>query len=104
MELAVIQSKGFILGKVSSARYANQSGLQQVVVTLKDTCGNWGPKKGWALPPSAESVQDGDFVCLLIGAENITIIRPQKDHISVIIITAPPLQPEQPTNVPHDFL
>jgi len=104
MELAVIQSKGFILGKVSSARYADRGGLQQVVVTLKDTCGNWGPKKGWALPPSAESVQDGDFVCLLIGAENITIIRPQKDHFSVIIITAPPLQPEQPTNVPHDFL
>ncbi|KAK3353751.1 heterokaryon incompatibility protein-domain-containing protein [Lasiosphaeria hispida] len=103
MEMAEIRGEGSVLGRVSRASYTDRVHQQQVIITLKDASGNLGPEKEWTLPPTVP-VQVGDLVCLLSGAMNPTIIRPQKDHFSVMIIAAPCL-PEQPTtNVLYEFL
>jgi hypothetical protein len=104
-EIAVIMSKGCVLGQVSSEGDAVRDGRLQVIITLKNTSGYLGPKRKWTLQTSAIPIQVGDLVCLLHGAPKPTIIRPCKDHFSVIMIAVPLLQPEQPiTSFPHDFL
>ncbi|KAH6847216.1 heterokaryon incompatibility protein-domain-containing protein [Chaetomium sp. MPI-CAGE-AT-0009] len=106
MELAIIRSKGLVLGYISaSTGYADQDGRHKVTVILVDAYGNLSPEKEWSLPPSAESVEVGDLVCLLGTGASPTIVRSQKDHFSVIMIATPYLQSEQPTsNISHDFL
>jgi alkylhydroperoxidase family enzyme len=103
MELAVIRSKGLILGHISS-NHAGRDGRQQVAIALVDASGKLFSKI-WSLPPSTESVEAGDLICLLGRATSPTIIRSQKDHFSVIMITTPPLEPTQSTSdILHDFL
>jgi tetratricopeptide (TPR) repeat protein len=104
-DVAVIKSKGFILGQVSLTERADRDDRQHVVITSKDPSEHLEPKRKWTLQPSAKPIQVGDLVCSLQGAAKPTIIRLCKDHFSVIRITAPPLQSEQPTiNFPHEFL
>ena len=104
IEMAVIESKGYILGKVSSVGGIDRNDRREVVITSKDKFGDLEPERKWTLQPSAKSVQVGDLVCLLCGASKPTIIRVCKDHFSIVMISAP-LQPEQPiTSFPHDFL
>ncbi|CZR58311.1 related to heterokaryon incompatibility protein [Phialocephala subalpina] len=122
-EMAVIKSKGCILGQVSSVK----SGIawddrQNVDISFKNTPGqplymeNWNAH--WTLQASAKPIQEGDLVCLLQGASKPTIIRLCKDHFTVIMIAATPREeigtesrsvsaPElfqSITVFPHDFL
>jgi ankyrin repeat protein len=114
-EMAVIKSKGCILGKVFSVD-ADHDDRQRVVITSKDAAGHLGPERKWTLQPSAKSVQVNDIVCFLHGAPKSTIIRLCKDHFVVVMIAVASLedigtestsvrQPEQPiASFPHDFL
>ncbi|RYP61914.1 hypothetical protein DL770_009681 [Monosporascus sp. CRB-9-2] len=88
-EMAVIESKGLVLGKVSSEGKTNSNNRQRVLITPKDASGHLGPKTPSTLHPSAKSIQAGDLVCLLLGASKPTIIRPCKDYFSVVVIAAP---------------
>ena len=96
-EIAVIKTKGFILGQVSSvesnsARYDRQ----HVAINFKNTSRSseykrkWGDR--WTLQASAKHIQNGDLVCLLQGASKPTIIRTRKDHFAVIVIAVTPRQ------------
>ncbi|KIM94136.1 hypothetical protein OIDMADRAFT_136552, partial [Oidiodendron maius Zn] len=98
MAVAVIESKGCVLGKVSSVDAENQ----QVDIDLKDVSGYWRPPKKWTLQMSPKSVEVGDLVCLLHGASKPTIIRPHTSHFSVIRISVS--QPEQTVSYfPYNF-
>jgi ankyrin repeat protein len=111
---AVIESKGCILGKVSSVERESRDDRQQVSIIFKDASGYLRRERKWTLQPSAKFVQAGDLVSLLRGASTPTIIRPHKDHFSVVMIAAPLKdigaedgsigQPEEPIFFPHDFL
>ena len=90
-EIAVIKSKGCILGQVSSvesdsARYDRQ----HVTIIFKNKPRSleyekeWGAQ--WTLQASAKSIRQGDLVCLLQGASKPTIIRTCKDIFTVIKI------------------
>jgi tetratricopeptide (TPR) repeat protein len=90
-EMAVIKSKGCILGHVSSveddsARYDRQ----HVNVVFNNTPKSLEYEREystrWTLQASAKSVRKRDFVCLLQGASKPTIIRAYKDHFAVIVI------------------
>ena len=89
-EMAVIESKGCILGQV----FLVESGNARQTVTFKNTPGqpryieNRGAR--WTLRASAKSIQRDDLVCLLEGASKPSIIRLCKDHFAVIMITATP--------------
>ncbi|OCK92947.1 uncharacterized protein K441DRAFT_567912, partial [Cenococcum geophilum 1.58] len=96
-EIAVIKTKGFILGQVSSvesdsARYDRQ----HVTIKFKNTSRSseyrrkWGNR--WTLQASAKPIRNGDPVCLLQGASKPTIIRTRKDHFTVIVIAVTPRQ------------
>jgi tetratricopeptide (TPR) repeat protein len=111
MEMAVIKSKGCILGKV--AQVDTPKGGQKVKIILKYASGHLEQEVEWALQASAKSIQLGDLVCFLQGATNPTVIRPCKDYFYVIKITVPSLEtesrsvglPEQPlASFPHEFL
>ncbi|KAN0075032.1 Heterokaryon incompatibility protein (HET) domain containing protein [Elaphomyces granulatus] len=98
-EIAVIKTKGCILGRVSlvesdSTRYDRQyvtvifqnTSTQNTSTSLENKR-KWGDR--WVLRASAKSIQKGDIVCLVQGASKPSIIRPCKDHFAVIVIAVP---------------
>lgn len=92
-ETAKIRCGGIVLGKISSVTEANrQDNKQEVTVSLKDTSGRLGVRQDWTLSPSAKTVRVGDLVCSLNGSAKPTIIRPEGDGLSIIMISAPPLR------------
>ena len=112
-EIAVIKSKGCILGQVSSVESdSTRYDRQHVTVIFKNTSTSleyrrkWGDR--WTLQASAKSIRKGDIVCLLQGASKPTIIRPCKDHFAVIVIAVPlrRIQESLPSmeRFPRDFL
>ncbi len=90
-EMAVIKSKGYILGYVSlveddSARYDRQH--VEVVFNNTPKSLEYGRNYGtrWTLQASAKSIRKRDVICLLQGASKPTILRTYKDHFSIIMI------------------
>jgi hypothetical protein len=90
-EIAVIQSKGCILGQVSSveddsARYDRQH--LNVVFNNTPKSLEYEREYGtrWILQASAKSIRKRDFVCLLQGASKPITTRAYKDHFAIIII------------------
>jgi hypothetical protein len=94
-EIAVIKSKGRVLGKVSleTSGIALEDGYD-VDIIFQNTLAQPGYMKEWSahwtLHASAKSIRDGDLVCLLDGAPKPTIIRSCKDHFVVVTIAATP--------------
>jgi hypothetical protein len=96
-EVALIKSKGWVVGQVSMAKSDNtRYDRQQVEINFTDRPASsecqrkWGAQ--WTLQASAESIRQGDIVCLLEGASKPTIIRTSKDYFYVIMIAVTPLQ------------
>ncbi|RFU26745.1 hypothetical protein B7463_g9592, partial [Scytalidium lignicola] len=90
-EIAVIQSKGCILGKVSLVQNdISLDNRQNVGIIFKRGL----PQNAgtWSLQNSAKYIRKGDLICLLQGASKPTIIRPYKDYFSIIMIA--PTSPE----------
>jgi ankyrin repeat protein len=93
-EIAVIKSKGYILGKVSSVRSNTAwNGGQEVDVTFNGLSKqpSYKGERGahWTLQFSAKSIQDGDLICLLQGASKPTIIRLCEDYFALIMVAVP---------------
>ena len=93
-EMAVIKTKGCILGRVCLVESdSTQDGRQHVTIIFQNSFTSleyrrkWGDR--WTLQASAKSIRKGDVICLLQGASKPTIIRPRKDHFAVIVITVP---------------
>ena len=92
-EMAVIKTKGCIIGRVYSVENDRTHSRQHVTIIFQNTSTSleyrrkWGDR--WTLQASAKSIRKGDVVCLLQGAPKPTIIRPRKDHFAVIVITVP---------------
>ncbi|RYP57804.1 hypothetical protein DL770_010581 [Monosporascus sp. CRB-9-2] len=94
-EIAVIKSKGCVLGEVSSVESGGDwNDIQSVDITSKNTPGYLGQRKEWsgrwALHATAKSIRKGDVVCLLQGASKPTIIRLYEDYCAVIAIAFTP--------------
>lgn len=85
-EVAVIDGKGCILGKVTSV---NGDG-QKVDIVSNGPSREFGLEGEWTLQESAKTVRAGDLLCRLHGAPTYTITRPCKDHFSVILISVTP--------------
>ena len=114
--MAVVRAKGRVLGEISKtiARHDRQL----LYVSLMELPRAPGDVEQWTLPMSAKPIQAGDIVCLLEGVSKPTIIRPNKDHFTVIMITFTPLDDVKVENAhakspeliqsiaatPHDFL
>jgi hypothetical protein len=87
-EIALIESKGYILGQVSWAKSNTKSSGQILQATFKGKfeCHDW------TLPNSAVSIQTGDYICLLQGASKPTIARLCDNYFMIIMIAAAPPQ------------
>jgi len=90
-EIAVIKSKGCILGRVSlvEKQYCWDE-MQEVNITsgsLEDGR-EWIAR--WTLQISAEPIREGDLVCLLQGVLKPIVIRPCTDYFTIIVIAATP--------------
>ena len=90
-EIAVVQSKGYILGRVSSVK-SNTSWdeMQDVSITSRSLEDGREWVARWALQVSAEPIREGDIVCLLQGVLKPTVIRPCVDYFAIIMIAATP--------------
>ena len=89
-EMAIINSKGYVLGQVSLVK-SGWDDRQNVNINFKNTSQHLGHKEykaHWNLQASVKSVRKGDIICLLQGALKPTIIRPYEDHFAVIMIAA----------------
>ncbi|KAH9203921.1 heterokaryon incompatibility protein-domain-containing protein, partial [Leptodontidium sp. 2 PMI_412] len=110
---AVIKSKGYILGQVSSVKSDDRQNVN-ITFTSKHAAWYLSDKIEWTLQASAKSIQKRDIVCLLQGASKPTIIRLYKDHFAIIVIAVTPLKkigspkllelPRSITHFPRDFL
>ncbi|KAF7942587.1 uncharacterized protein EAE97_006041 [Botrytis byssoidea] len=88
-EIALIDSKGYVLGHVQSididsTRYERQ--CVNIEFNNQPSINNEKCHTRWTLQASAKSIQQGDLVCLLEGAPEPTIIRVHKDHFVIIVI------------------
>jgi hypothetical protein len=96
-EIAVIKSKGYILGHVSAVSMdSTQYDRQHVEFIFNDAPKSAEYRKEygyrWNLQASAMPIQTRDVICFLQGASKPTIIRPCKDHFAVIMIAVTPWQ------------
>ncbi|KAH8803044.1 ankyrin repeat-containing domain protein [Xylogone sp. PMI_703] len=82
-EMVVVKSKGYVLGKVSLTKSRCHVQRHLKITTKHITL---------SLQNSAKSIRKGDIVCFLKGASKPTIIRPQKDYFSIIMIAPIPLE------------
>ncbi|KAM0168684.1 hypothetical protein ACHAPF_010749 [Botrytis cinerea] len=88
-EIVLIESKGYVLGHVSSidvdsTRYDRQ--YVSIVSNSQSKSNNKERTTRWLLQASAKPIRQGDIVCLLQGASKPAIIRAYKDHFSIIVI------------------
>jgi hypothetical protein len=96
-EIAVIESKGCVLGRVSSVEGVKEN-RQTVGIDFVNIPGQsrhlpiWNVR--WALHTSARSIHPGDIVCRLEGASLPSIIRQYRESFVVIVITASPEETE----------
>ncbi|KAE8394461.1 HET-domain-containing protein [Aspergillus alliaceus] len=98
-QVAVIKGKGWILGYVDSVEEGTSKyGHQQINVIYNDTAhqlgcqSKWGTQ--WTLQASAESIHEGNIICLLQGASSPTILKLCNDRFTVIVSTTK-LQPHK---------
>ncbi|RYP63003.1 hypothetical protein DL771_009488 [Monosporascus sp. 5C6A] len=108
MEIAVIKSKGCILGEVSTVESGGGwNDRPSVDITSKNTPGYLGEKKEWrgrwTLHASAKSILKGDVICLLQGASKPTIIRLYEDYCAVIAIAVTPTDDKRTEGVNIDW-
>jgi hypothetical protein len=87
-QMAIIRSKGYILGRVSSVRTDDRQS-----VTIESSIAAWDldGKTKWTLEASAKPIQERDIICLLHGASKPTIIRPCEDHFAIVVVAATPI-------------
>ncbi|KAK0671538.1 HET-domain-containing protein [Cercophora samala] len=104
-QVAGIQGLGRVLGKICRVELDGQNGQQKVsVIWLKEsTTEDFAPGANWILPPSANSVREGDIVCIMKGASKPTIIRFRHGLFSVIVSTVSCYASEQTREFPHFF-
>ncbi|KAL2156615.1 hypothetical protein VTH82DRAFT_1360 [Thermothelomyces myriococcoides] len=82
-QIAIIQTKGWVLGCVSKVEdHATWADEQVVEVILKNIPESLRGKRRvrWTLHASAKPVRDGDIIRLLQGAASPTIVRPRTGH------------------------
>ncbi|KAF3000373.1 hypothetical protein E8E14_005747 [Neopestalotiopsis sp. 37M] len=92
LEIAVIRSKGCVLGRVHSTHVDNDwIGQQEVMVNI----GLSGSEARWVLHASARLIQENDIVCFLQGASLPTIVRVYDDYCDIIAIAASPIFREE---------
>ncbi|QGI88566.1 hypothetical protein CEK26_003569 [Fusarium fujikuroi] len=116
--IAVIRSKGCVLGLVSSVNTdIVRADKQRLEITWNSPSESEWKLSYWTLEVSAEPVKEGDVVCLLQGAMLPTIIRMHHDYWNIIVIAAAfpeylqaPMSDKEPeiprlsATLPHDFL
>lgn len=94
-EIAVIKSKGCILGQVYSAKsHFTRNSKQKVGIMFGNTSERLGYDRThyayWSLRTLVKHIHVGDIVCLLQGSLKPVLIRPCKDYFAVIRIAAFP--------------
>ncbi|CAD6450284.1 792c6830-6a34-4fce-850e-daaa5295d776-CDS [Sclerotinia trifoliorum] len=88
--MAVIKSKGRVLGTVRSARRTPWKHTQILEIDFLRFATRYGKYdiQEWKLPTARKDIQAGDIVCFLEDISRPMIIRPCNDHFDVIMITA----------------
>ncbi|KAH9216671.1 heterokaryon incompatibility protein-domain-containing protein, partial [Leptodontidium sp. 2 PMI_412] len=94
-EMAVIKSKGCILGRVSSVvPHSGWDDVHKVDIISTNASNYVENTREWTarltLHTSANPIRQGDLICLLPGAPKPIIIRICEHHVVVIMIAATP--------------
>lgn len=92
-EVAIIKSKGRILGKVVSVqmdpargdRLRMEVALQETLTPTRAT-GDWS--KYWNIQRSAKTIRNGDYVCIFEGSSKPAIIRLHNDYFTIVVMVA----------------
>ncbi|KAF7947713.1 hypothetical protein EAE96_008793 [Botrytis aclada] len=87
-QTARIKCKAIVIGQISEVTRDNR---QHINFRTKFKDHELGDTIGWTLQASANPIQKHDVICLLYGASNPSIIRLCKDHFTIVVIAATPL-------------
>ncbi|CAF3618224.1 unnamed protein product [Fusarium graminearum] len=102
-EIAVIRSKGLVLGEVCLVeRDHDWEDSQKVGIAWKHIYFERYRTSVWKVQASAKSIKEGDVVCLFQEAKNPTIIRPCGSFWVVIMISLPTGPIQQKNTVPQN--
>ncbi|KAL4896928.1 heterokaryon incompatibility protein-domain-containing protein [Aspergillus ambiguus] len=103
-ELAIIEGKGVVIGKVSRVNGGDTGDNQDIEITSTGASGSPESKHTLSLQRLSNPVREDDIVCLLSGARKPSIVRLCKDYFTIVRIQAAmPLDvPKNPTM--HEFL
>ncbi|OAA35896.1 HET domain protein [Beauveria brongniartii RCEF 3172] len=106
-EIAIVNSKVHVLGKVSSLSSTDPWDTSQsvdVVLYSKSEFYFTGVSHGrWTLQATTNPIQIGDIICLLEGAARPTIVRPAGDYCVIVAIAVSPKIAEPPKSKPLDW-
>ncbi|KAH7088033.1 heterokaryon incompatibility protein-domain-containing protein, partial [Paraphoma chrysanthemicola] len=90
-EVAIIESKGRIIGKVVSVQKDSTRGDRLCLETAHEEtpwhfegAEDWS--NHWSIQMSAKTIQNGDFICVLEGASKPTIVRLHRDYFTVVVL------------------
>lgn len=94
-EVAVIEAKAYVLGKISSAKEgASGDDRQHVKVAWigapNTSDGIRTQSSHLTFQPSAKTIKTGDFICLVQGASAPTIFRLYDGFSTIIMVQVPP--------------
>ncbi|PIG80568.1 hypothetical protein AARAC_003269 [Aspergillus arachidicola] len=92
-EIAVLQGRGYILGRIDAVnRDSFRYDRQRVKISFKESLVSkiymaiWGTI--WTLQATASSIKEGDLVCLFSGAWKPSIVTMCEDYFAVKVINA----------------
>ncbi|KAE8337517.1 heterokaryon incompatibility protein-domain-containing protein [Aspergillus arachidicola] len=92
-EIAVLQGRGYILGRIDAVnRDSFRYDRQRVKISFKESLESqiymaiWGTE--WTLQATARSIKEGDLVCLFSGAWKPSIVTMCEDYFAVKVINA----------------
>lgn len=92
-ELALVRSRGCVLGVITRVELGLKGQLHvQAYVDNKLGQGGWqrALTKDWTVRTRAKAIQEGDFICLLEGAQVPSVLSLQDDFLIVTAISIVP--------------
>ncbi|GES61681.1 HET-domain-containing protein [Aspergillus terreus] len=103
-ELAIIEGKGLVIGKVSKVDTVDAGDNQAIEIITTAASGRPGVKCTLSLQSLSNAVREGDIVCLLSGASKPTIVRLCRDYFTIVRIQVPMQLKGARNTIMHEFL
>lgn len=87
-EMVIVKNSGYVIGRVSSVE-SDSNRYDRRLVSIVLPCTNTRNDKNiyWTIRVSGKDIRENDIICFLQGALEPSIIRPFRDHSSIVMLS-----------------